>query len=72
MHGNLWEWCEDLYLFHPHRDKPPKTTIGAPRVMRGGGFPSRGRQVRSGYRDGYPPNSSGEKYGFRLAKTIPE
>ena len=70
MHGNLWEWCEDLYLYNPDRDPLPRDPTGKSRVMRGGGFPSRGEQLRCGYRDGYPPNSSGEKYGFRLAKTV--
>ncbi|MEC4673398.1 MAG: formylglycine-generating enzyme family protein [Nitrospirota bacterium] len=72
MHGNLWEWCEDLYLKHPARDTLPQDTTGLSRVMRGGGFPSRGKQARSGYRDGYPPRSPGPKYGFRIAKTIGE
>ena len=72
MHGNLWEWCDDLYLLDPVHDKLPKVTTGLSRVMRGGGFPSRGKQARSGYRDGYPPNSSGPKYGFRVTKTLVE
>ena len=70
MHGNVWEWCEDVYLYHPHRDALPASTVGVSRVIRGGGFPSRGRQVRSGYRDGYPPGSTGEKYGLRLARSV--
>jgi len=72
MHGNLWEWCEDVYLQNPEHDTLPKNTTGLSRVMRGGGFPSRGKQARSGYRDGYPPSSPGPKYGFRVAKTLPE
>ena len=70
MHGNVWEWCEDLYVAHPERRQRPKNLAGEPRVIRGGGWPSRGKQLRSGYRDGYPPNSSGEKYGVRLAKSL--
>lgn len=69
MHGNLWEWCEDRYVIDPVRDWPEQTR-GAPRVMRGGAFTSFGKQLRSGYRDGYAPSSSGEKYGFRLARSI--
>jgi len=67
MHGNMWVWCEDLYVFNPARDLPPLQAQGASRVIRGGGYPSRGDQLRSAYRDGYPPRSTGEKYGFRVA-----
>ena len=73
MHGNLWEWCSDLYVSHPEEGKVARDEPGEPRVMRGGAFTSRGKQLRSGYRDGYPPaNSTGQKYGFRIAKTIPK
>ena len=67
MHGNVWEWCEDLYLPNVARDLPPPNARGASRSIRGGGFSSRGDQLRSAYRDGYPPLSTGEKYGFRVA-----
>jgi len=70
MHGNVWEWCEDLYFVDP-RSTQGASGPGGPRVIRGGSFESPGQFLRSGYRDGYPPNSSGPKYGMRLAKTIP-
>jgi len=70
MHGNVWEWCEDLYFPDP-RSTRGASGVGAPRVMRGGSFESQAELLRSGYRDGYPPKSSGSKYGMRLAKTIP-
>ncbi len=68
MHGNVWEWCKDLYTFDPLAKKQT-SDLGASRVIRGGSFESQAEFLRSGHRDGYPPNSSGSKYGFRLTKT---
>jgi len=70
MHGNVWEWCADRYVPRPERGETAGTAAGDSRVMRGGAWTSLGKQLRSGYRDGYPPGSSGEKYGFRVARTI--
>ena len=66
LHGNLWEWCVDLYDPHPERGEARVEKEGASRVIRGGGFPAAGKRCRSAYRDGYPPSSPGEKYGVRL------
>ncbi len=70
MHGNLWEWCSDLYVVHPEKGQQPRQGPGEPRVMRGGAWTAHAQSARAGYRDGYPPNSSGEKYGFRVAKSL--
>ncbi len=69
MHGNLVEWCEDLYVVDPGvaTDIVPTDIEGASRVIRGGDFSSQGKQTRSASRDGYPPSSTGTKHGFRLA-----
>ena len=70
MHGNLWEWCSDLYVAHPELGETAKDVPGASRVIRGGGFAAHGKRSRAGYRDGYPPSSPGEKYGVRLALSV--
>ena len=69
MHGNVWEWCEDLYAPHPELGAA-KNLPGASRVLRGGAWMSKGKQLRSANRDGYPPSSSGAKYGLRLVTSI--
>ena len=67
MHGNVFEWCEDLYVVHPELKTSAIDSSGASRVLRGGAWSSKGKKIRSGSRDGYPPASSGAKYGFRIA-----
>ena len=67
MHGNLWEWTEDLYVYDRTAGPATSTSPGAPRVMRGGAFTRGAYAARCAHRDGYPPATPGEKYGFRIA-----
>jgi len=69
LHGNVAEWCADLYRMAP--DDPDPEGEGAPRVFRGGAWLSSADQVRSAYREGYPPLSDGGEYGFRVAWSPP-
>ena len=64
LHGNVAEWCEDLYVT---ASAPPSSEKGAARVFRGGAWLSSADQVRSAWREGYPPSSDGPEYGFRVA-----
>ena len=70
MLGNHVEWCQDYYVPFPERGQRPRGRSGDPRVLRGGSWSSSGEAVRSGYREGYPPNSGGTKYGLRVARTV--
>lgn len=70
MHGNAYEWCADLYTVDPQAKKHTADP-GAARVIRGGSYESQANLLRCGHRDGYPPNSSGPKYGLRLTVTTP-
>lgn len=64
LHGNVIEWCADVYTA---AGLPGEPSEGAPRVLRGGAYVSSADQVRSAWREGYPPKSDGHEYGFRVA-----
>ena len=70
MHGNVWEWCEDMW-HENYNDAPSDGTAwvsnGDPsiRVLRGGDWISRGAGLRSVTRHKNNP-SNWETYGFRL------
>jgi formylglycine-generating enzyme required for sulfatase activity len=80
MHGNVWEWCEDLYGDYPKNANtqtdpsgPAKGDRRAKRVLRGGAFCHLMVESRSAYRrlvgGGYEPNPA--DVGFRLVLTVP-
>jgi formylglycine-generating enzyme required for sulfatase activity len=68
MHGNVWEWCSDRYGDYaaPAQSDPPGPTKGTTRVIRGGGWYSPARFLRSACRDGDAPGFRGSDLGFRL------
>jgi formylglycine-generating enzyme required for sulfatase activity len=57
MHGNVWQWCEDLY--------DPKASF---RVYRGGGWGDVAELCRAASRFRLTPGSRGNNLGFRLAR----
>lgn len=61
MSGNVKEWCEDWYVrsgYEDHgRTNPLNDDSGRYRVLRGGGFDSKARDVRSFSRDKLGPKS---------------
>ena len=71
MHGNVWEWCSDLYgpySTYPQID-PKGATSGKARVRRGGGWNDFARRCRSSYRDNVSPEYSDYSIGIRLVKS---
>ena len=69
MHGNAWEWTQDL--FAPYGEEPaagPRDAVATvERVVRGGSF-EKGelRQTRSAARRDSPPGYAYFAYGFRV------
>ncbi len=57
MHGNVWQWCEDLY-----------DSKGSDRVFRGGSWDGIGRGCLAAYRVRYAPSGRARDLGFRLAR----
>ncbi len=68
MHGNVFEWCEDLYGNYGSSavSDPKGGSSGINRVLRGGNWNSRARGCRSAYRVSSGYTSRGSGYGFRL------
>ena len=60
MHGNLFEWCEDLY-----------ESGSEDRVVRGGSWGVSAWLCRSDYRHGYPSIRGFSFVGFRPAAPVP-
>ena len=76
MLGNVHEWCQDQFWDHPPQaDKdtegPLVVSDDAQRVVRGGGFTTRAKSLRSARRDPLPPTTWAVKLGFRVARTLP-
>ncbi|EIJ34087.1 SUMF1/EgtB/PvdO family nonheme iron enzyme [Thiothrix nivea] len=78
MHGNVWEWCQDVYGAYPA--EPVRNPQGSPvssfdstfdginRVIRGGSLDHGPRIVRSANRLRGAPDNRVSYVGFRLAK----
>ena len=59
MHGNVWEWCQDLH------DRSSTDETGM-RVVRGGSWDSYTRNVRAAYRNDFAADTRNNVVGFRL------
>ena len=68
MHGNVWEWCKDMYADYPTTAvTDPFCDTGSNRVFRGGGWDDLARLCRSAWRGGNNPGLQLNLLGFRLA-----
>ena len=74
MHGNVWEWCQDVYdhdyyLNSPSVDpKGPEGLNGVARVARGGYYRYFTRHSRSAARNARYPNERHRAVGARLVR----
>ena len=67
MHGNVWEWCEDVLAPYPAvAIRPPDTSRLLPRVLRGGAFNNIPKNVRAAFRHELLPDDSFRYYGLRI------
>ncbi len=68
MHGNVWQWCQDLFAEYPKQDvaTDPLGTTGENRVIRGGSWIDNPLECRSAYRGGCKPTLRHGLIGFRL------
>ena len=74
MHGNVNEWCWDLYgAYDPEQtDDPTGAAEGTRRVYRGGGWNDFGKNLRSAYRAAGELNMASFNLGIRLVRSAGE
>jgi formylglycine-generating enzyme required for sulfatase activity len=76
MHGNVWEWCQDISCIHNiHSYSPVDSSCRAAgsisgMVLRGGGWVSYARKCRSAYRSSFNPAYGCYSLGFRLVMSV--
>jgi formylglycine-generating enzyme required for sulfatase activity/tetratricopeptide (TPR) repeat protein len=72
MHGNVTEWCADLYgaTLTGGRD-PDGPPNGSQRVQRGGSWSDGPRDCRAARRPSRPPHSCNSSTGFRVVLLTP-
>lgn len=71
LHGNVWEWCRDVYTENPPGGRDPEVAgEGALRSVRGGGFNSAASTNRSAFRGKQTPDNQYSTRGFRVALNI--
>jgi formylglycine-generating enzyme required for sulfatase activity len=72
MHGNVWEWTEDLHC--PYPDGPvtdPRGACDSPlRVIRGGSWRFRSDSARCALRYTHRPQDRGFSLGFRALREV--
>ena len=77
MHGNVYEWCEDVYagsyegaLPDAVAAQPIDDDTSSPRVLRGGSWYNDPGDLRSANRNRNRPDNRSRSFGFRLARTL--
>ena len=76
MHGNVWEWCQDIE--HDNYERAPTDgsawiTDGddSSRILRGSSWLNNPEYCRSAHRISNPPSNSYSSFGFRVVSAPP-
>lgn len=74
LQGNVWEWVQDCAR-DSYEGAPADGSVWigdeiCSRVLRGGSWSSSPNQLRSSYRNWYPPVEADDTVGFRLVREI--
>ena len=74
VHGNVWEWCEDVYSSYGKTpiDGSANKRGSSVRVRRGGGWDYDAFRCRSAVRIGNLPDYRDGTLGLRSACSLPE
>ena len=74
MHGNVWEWVEDCwnvrYAVAPADGSPRESGECGRRILRGGSWGGKPRNLRSAVRFGVETGGRSSSVGFRVARTL--
>lgn len=70
VHGNVSEWCWDIYGAYPNGavKNPSGAADGSTRVCRGGGWNDFGKHLRCAYRSSELPEEASPSRGFRVVR----
>jgi formylglycine-generating enzyme required for sulfatase activity len=69
MHGNVWEWCDDVKVDRLSGGTNPRiTTEGPKRVIRGGSWDNSPRTSRSAFRGAFEPDNPFQSHGLRVVR----
>jgi formylglycine-generating enzyme required for sulfatase activity len=68
MHGNAWQWCQDVYGQNDNKDIEDVKNANS-RILRGGSFKYHAWLGRSACRERYEPAARDKDLGFRVART---
>jgi len=73
MHGNVWEWCWDIYGSYPSgvTMDPMGASSGSNRVIRGGSYSGYAKICRSAQRSYETPDNRAPNRGMRLVRWVP-
>ena len=74
MHGNVWQWCVDLFKTDYYKESPSNDPIGPAKgvvhTLRGGAAFERASMCRSAFRHCEIPNFHVRGFGFRVLADV--